>query len=222
MTKVEKSSANKAKTHTVYRNKDGQRIPGTTTVIGVMDKPALIKWANNLGLEGIDSSKYVDDLAAIGSLAHMIIEKYLKKEMITYSDYTPNQVETAENSVLKFFHWLEQKKDFRVLGSEMELISEKYQYGGTIDLYCYVDGKHTLIDLKTCKACYGEHYTQVSAYKNLLLENGYKVDDCRILRIGRDDSEGFDDYSIPKIDAHFKRFLICRDLYEVNKELNRK
>lgn len=222
MVKTEESSKKIAKQHTVYKNAAGNRIPGTTTILGVMDKPALVKWANNLGLEGIDSSKYVDNLASIGSLAHMIIEKYLKQEKVDYSDYTPNQVETAENSVLKFFNWLESKKDFRVLGSEMELISEKHQYGGTIDLYCFVDGKHTLIDLKTCKACYGENYTQVSAYKNLLQENGYSVEDCRILRIGRDESEGFDDHGVPKIDTHFKRFLICRELYEVNKELNRK
>ncbi len=222
MAKLEETSAKKAKTHTVYKNKDGVRIPGTTTIIGVMDKPALVPWANGLGLQGIEVGKYVDALAEIGSLAHLIIEKYLKKETMNYDDYSPNTVKAAENAVLKFFHWLESKKDFEVIGSEMVLISEKYQYGGTIDLYCFVDGKYTLIDLKTCKACYGEHYTQVSAYRNLLLENGHPVDDCRVLRIGRDDSEGFDDYSVPKIDTHFKRFLICKELYEVNKELNRK
>lgn len=222
MAKLEETSAKKAKTHTVYKNSEGKRIPGTTTVIGVMEKPALYRWHNELGLKGIDSTRYVGELAEIGSLAHLIIEKYLKNEEMNYDDYSPNTVKTAENAVLKFFHWLESKKDFRVIGSEMVLISEKHQYGGTIDLYCFVDGKHTLIDLKTCKACYGEHYTQVSAYRSLLLENGHPVDDCRVLRIGRDDSEGFDDHAVPKVDIHFKRFLICRELYECNKELNRK
>ena len=62
-------------------------------------------------------------------------------------------------------------------------------------------------------------FTQVAGYKMLLEENGYPVEDVRILRIGRDDSEGFDDVSVPLIDVHQKRFLVCLELYNLNKEL---
>jgi hypothetical protein len=221
MSKLEQNSARKAKQHTVYKNGEGKRVPGVTTILDVMSKPALLQWANKIGLEGIEMSKYVDDLADIGTLAHKIIECYLKKEDVDYSDYTANQKVLAENAVLKFFNWLE-VNDFKFIASELQLVSEALQYGGTIDLYCLLNGKKTLIDLKTCKACYGEHFTQVAAYKNLLHENGYDVDDVRILRIGRDESEGFDDYSVPKLGLHFQRFVKCRELYEINKELNRK
>ena len=33
--------------HTVYKTADGIRVPGVTTVLGVLNKPALIKWAND-------------------------------------------------------------------------------------------------------------------------------------------------------------------------------
>ena len=50
--------ARKPSAHTVYTDSLGTRVPGATTIIGILDKPALIKWANNLGLAGIDSTKY--------------------------------------------------------------------------------------------------------------------------------------------------------------------
>lgn len=220
MPKLEKSSKEKARQHTIYKNKDGKRIPGVTTILGVMDKPALKHWANKIGLEGIEMSKYVDDLAVIGTLAHLIIEKYIKDEKMCYDDYTANQIKAAENSVLKFFVWLE-GKDFKLLGSEMRLVSEKHQYGGTVDIYAKVNNIKTLIDIKTCKAIYPEQFTQVSGYKSLLEENSYEVEDSVILRVGRDESEGFEYHHVPRIDAHLRRFLICKDLYDINKELNR-
>jgi hypothetical protein len=219
--KTEKVAAKTAKTHTVYKNSKGDRVPGVTTILGVMDKPALVKWANNLGLQGIDSSKYVDALARIGSLAHYIIECYLKKETVDYSDYTENEIKTAENSVLKFFNWLESNQ-FEVIASELILVSDHYGYGGTVDCICKLNGKITLLDFKTCKGCYTEHHTQAVAYKILAVEHGYLIDDIKILRIGRDENEGFDEITVGKEESHTKRFLLCKDLYEVNKEINRK
>lgn len=219
--KLEQTAAKTARQYTVYKNSNGDRVPGVTTILGVMDKPALVKWANNLGLQGIDSAKYVDGLARIGTLAHYIIECYLKKQDVDYSDYTENEITAAENSVLKFFRWLE-SNNFEVIASELQLVSDKYNYGGTIDCICKLNGKVTLLDFKTCKGCYSEHHTQAVAYKLLAEEFDYKIDDIRILRIGRDDDEGFEEITVGKIDAHERRFHICRELYEVNKELNRK
>ena len=36
------------KTHTRYYLQDGTLVPGSTTVTGLLNKPALVKWANNL------------------------------------------------------------------------------------------------------------------------------------------------------------------------------
>jgi len=50
----------KTKAHTRYYLADGTLVPGSTTVCGVLNKPALVRWANQLGLQGIDSTKYTD------------------------------------------------------------------------------------------------------------------------------------------------------------------
>ena len=55
--KLEASAAKRGRVHTVYKTKDGKRVPGVTTILGVINKPALVRWANNLGLQGIDSQR---------------------------------------------------------------------------------------------------------------------------------------------------------------------
>ncbi len=208
----------KVKAHTRYRAKDNTIVPGVTTITGILNKPALVKWANNLGLQGIDSAKYVDDKAEIGKCAHYMIEQYLKNEKLDLSDYTPNQLDTAENAVLKFYEW-KKHQDFRVIESELKLVSEEHRFGGQCDIYCVLNGKNTLIDLKTSKGIFPEMFTQVSAYQQLLIENGFPCEDVRILRIGRDESEGFDDRKVPFLDLHWKRFLHCLAIYTLNKQI---
>jgi len=208
----------KNKSHQKYYTKDGILVPGVTTVLGVLAKPALVPWANKLGLQGIEVGKFVDSLGDVGTLCHNIIECYLTKKKVDYADYTPNQRVLAENASKKFFEW-EKKNDFKFLKSELQLVSEKYMFGGTCDIYCELNGKKTLIDIKTSKGCYPEHFTQVSAYKLLLEENGYPVEQAKILRIGREEAEGFDDKDIPLIEIHQEKFLACLKILQIDNKL---
>ena len=208
----------KFKAHQKYFTLEGILVPGVTTVLGILAKPALVPWANKLGLQGIDVSKYVDSLADVGTLTHRIVEAYLKHEEVDYSDYTPNQRAMAETAAAKFFEW-EKKNDFKVIKSELQLVSEKHYFGGTCDIYAVLNGKKTLIDIKTSKACYPEHFTQVSAYKILLEENGFPVEDAKILRIGREEAEGFDVKDVPMIDVHAEKFIACLKILQIDNRL---
>lgn len=218
-------AAKKAKQHTIYKLADGKRVPGCTTITGVMDKPALKKWANKLGLQGIEVDKYVDELAVIGTLAHYMIECHCKNEAPDLSDFTPNQVSLAENSYIKWMFWKDSVK-FEPIHNELALVSEKHRFGGTLDIIGKVNGKLTLVDIKTCKGIYGEHKTQVAGgYKILADENqkviGGPIEDIVICRVGRNDEEGFESIQVSLTESalHQKRFLICRDLYSVNQEI---
>ena len=214
---TEKNSAKKAKQHTVYKNAAGKRVCGTTTITGVLNKPALIGWANRLGLEGIEVGKYVDDLASIGTLGHYLIECHIKDETPYLDDYSKNQIASAETVLLKFLDW-EKHHAVKYVESEIALVSEKYQYGGTIDILAYVDDVLTLIDIKTCKAIYKDHYLQVGGgYFPLLVEHDYKVQDAVILRVGRSEDEGLDAEikKISNLPKWQEMFLNCRDIYNL-------
>jgi len=75
MTLTDQKIRKRAKAHQRYRTSDGTIVPGVTTVIGILNKPALVKWANDLGLRGIDSASYVDETARIGTLAHEMVQE---------------------------------------------------------------------------------------------------------------------------------------------------
>ena len=121
----------------------GEEVVGVTTALGVIAKPALIKWANNLGLQGIDSSRYVDELATIGTLAHYMIQCHLTGTEPDLGDYTPNQIDRAENACLSYFEW-EKGKHTETLLSEQPLVSEALAVGGTPDWYGLLNGQPTL------------------------------------------------------------------------------
>jgi hypothetical protein len=201
------------KAHTTYKLANGQKVPGATTVLGVMAKPQLIPWANKLGLEGIEAGKYVDKLANIGTLAHYMIECYIKSEQPDLSPFSKEEIDLAENSVLSFYEW-EKQYDFYPIKSELQLVSEQYRFGGTVDCYAQINGKFTLLDFKTSKAIYEEHIVQLAAYKQLLEENGYQVDEVRILRIGRTEDEGFEERREVNLTNHFELFKHLIKVYE--------
>lgn len=217
----------KDRAHTIYRNQDGKRVPGCSTIAGILDKPALKFWANKLGLENIDVKKYVDSLADAGVLAHHMAEcefRGIKLEQSYLNEYSKVDRDRADNSMRSFRAWRGQH-DIEVIVVELKLVSEKYQFGGQLDSILMVDGVITLVDIKTAKALYGptdEKWTQLAGYEILANEHGYAVDDARILRIGREESEGFEFAQSPNRELHRNRFIKCREIYEIDKQLRRK
>ena len=204
--------ATKPGAYTIYKDSTGTRVPGATTIIGILDKPALIKWANNLGLQGIDSTKYVDSLADVGTLAHHIILCHHKGEVPDMSDYSENQIELAGNSVASYQLW-EKSHTIKPILIEESFVSETLKYGGKPDIYCILDDVPTLLDFKTGRALYTEVMYQLAAYRNLLLERGYPVEQCMALRIGRTAGEGFEVKIGNDMDTAFSIFMHCLDLY---------
>ena len=208
----------KAKAHQRYKTSTGEPCVGVTTVLGVMNKPALVAWANRLGLDGYEVGKYVDALANIGTLIHYLIECDITGQEPVLGDYTANEIETAKEAFKKWTAW-KSKVEFKLLGSELQVVSDTLKVGGTCDVYAEINGKKTVLDIKTSKACYSEQRTQVVAYAEIMKENGKEVDECRIIRIGRAENEGFDDILIGGEKLHWERFLACLNLYRANKNI---
>ncbi len=210
----------KANPRVVYVDSQGVKVPGATTVISMLAKPQLITWANRLGLQGIDSTKYVDNLAEVGTLAHYLIMCHYKNEVADTSDFSENQVELAQNCLLSYANW-ESSHTVEPIMIETSMVSEIYKYGGTFDFYGKLDGLLTLLDDKTGKALYPEAMYQLAAYKNLLEEHGYPVEQCIALRIGREEGEGFEVKPGKNMDLAFRIFRSCLDLYYTIRDYNK-
>jgi len=213
---TQETKVKKARAHIRYKNQDGENVPGVTTVLGVLNKPALVIWANRLGLQGIDSTKYRDEMADIGTLAHQMIVDYFKAEKTDTSEYSKSQIDLAENCLLSFWEW-EKGHKIEVILAEVPLISQEYGYGGTIDCFCKLDGQPTLLDFKTGRAIYPEMFYQLAAYKQLLAEAGHLFEVSRILRIGRDLDEGFEERIVGDLRKHFEIFKNCLSIYQLRK-----
>jgi len=195
--------------------------------VGQLDKPALVRWANKLGLQGIDATKYRDAAADVGTCAHRLIQAHWQRE--DYNDvraalaaeYGENTLDLAENAAISYFEW-EKDHDVRAEFCERPMVSEKHRYGGTCDFYGLVDGKRTLLDLKTGSGIWPEHVIQVAAYRQMLREHGYRVERVVILNIPRKESESFDAKwpSGKQLDAAWRIFRHLRAVYDLRKQVS--
>jgi hypothetical protein len=213
------------KAHTRYRLKPtedwpkGEIVPGVTTITRQLGwaTEALVKWANNLGLKGIDSRRFADDKADIGTLGHQMVMDYLEKKKTDTKNYTAEQIRQAENVLLSFFAW-EKGHKIEPTYFELELVSEKYRYGGRCDLIADVDGNRELIDIKT-GGVWPEHYIQIGGgYYQLLKENNInEIKTVRLLNLPRTEDEAFKDILVPNLNLCWEVFLHCRQLYDLQK-----
>jgi hypothetical protein len=209
----------------VYKDKNGTKLPGVTTITAELgwNKGVLINWANKLGLKGIESTKFVDDKAAIGTLAHDMVLNHLKHGIVNTADYSANQISQAENCLLSYHNW-EKGKVIEPIMLEEPLVSEVYKFGGTMDFFGKIDGVITLNDFKTGKGIYDEYFIQVAGgYLILLEENGQKVEAIQILNIPRSEDEAFQVKPLPKEkwDICKKIFLNCLDNYQLKRKLTK-
>ena len=208
-----------------YRLSTGEVVPGVTTIIGGLgwNKQVLIYWANNLGLNGQDSKKYVDDKAFIGTLAHSFVLAELKGEKPDTSDYTANQIKQAQNCLKSYQNWKKNKKITPILVEKM-LVHEELRFGGTPDFYGTIDDILTLVDYKTGKGgIYAEYKIQVSAYAKLIELTGNEIKEVRILNIPRSDDEVFSEKIITSIElsAGWTIFKHLKGIFDLKNALKK-
>jgi hypothetical protein len=208
----------------IYRNAAGKRVPAVSTVLTpyAPGKEYLMHWAWNEGREGRDYRETRDQLADVGTYAHEAIEADIKglpynMDKIPWVDQQEHDRVAACLSAWKV--WKE-TTSFQLLGSEVELVSERYQYGGTIDI-TQVKGVYALTDLKTGRARIN-HLVQISAYRNLWNENhpDKQVGACYLLLLGREDGS-FKWHYYPDLSQAFEIFLRLRDIYDLQKPVEK-
>lgn len=210
----------KVKAHVRYVTSDGEYVPGVTTVLNELAKPALVPWANKLGLQGIDVNSYVDEAAQTGSLAHYLIQCAIRDEKPMLEDYTPAQCERAAHAREAFGEWIAGHRAETVLIEE-PLVSDKYRFGGTVDWLVRLDDVLTLVDWKTSAAIYLEHMIQASAYVYLLKEHGHRVKAVRIIKIPRSENQGLEEHRLTggQVVLLWRVFKNALAIYQTKREI---
>jgi hypothetical protein len=185
----------KTRAHQKYPLKDGTDVPGASTIAKIgEDTSGLIHWAWKLGMEGQDYRKVRDKAADIGTVAHFMIECFLHNHEPDLAEFSSADIEKANIAFGNFRKWWDEE-GFTVIEPEVQLVSEEYLFGGTIDAPSRDrDGKIVLLDWKTSKAIVGAHKVQLAGYEQLWNENrpDMKIQRRGIVRIGKESPDDFE------------------------------
>ena len=155
-----------------YTNAAGLPIPGTSDITKrFMNRERLLYWAFSRGKQG-HAKLYDDSALDIGTAVHAMAELDLKGEpqrdidfYLTTTLRDPEQQAKGKAAFGAFRAW---RDEFHVRAhiQEVSLVSEKLQFGGTLDTIAAIRNGLGLIDFKTTNSgeVYEDHVLQLAAY----------------------------------------------------------
>lgn len=146
----------------VYRNPAGEIVPRVSSIVKMLGNADLIKWANRMGLQGINSQEYVEMRADIGTDFHNMAEEYMTGKEITGTHFKES-LEMME----RFRYWVKCHQ-YQVYSSEQSLVNDFY--GGTYDAIGTCDGALLLVDYKTSTKIHQSYFVQLAGYMRLIEE----------------------------------------------------
>jgi hypothetical protein len=222
---------------------DGQHVPGVTTILGCLDKPAIPKWAaatvaeyvatnpdavetlRGLGEKGmIDALKNIpwkkrDDAGTRGQTLHDVAEGILHDEEIEVDD---DLVPVVENAIDFMTDW-----QISPILIEAPVASRTHRWAGTLDLiavYTRPDTGHRgigLFDWKSGKALYPEYAWQFSAYGHAeftgLNGDEHELPPCDAAFGVHIRPDGYDVHPFAYGPDIYQEFLAIRHVYDIVK-----
>lgn len=137
--------------------------PTVTELIDLINKPALLNWANKIGLQGKSISEYKKQSLNDGLKLHdQIYNKHYKN--IPFAEEVYNET------------WNEFVSDKRII--ELEKNIETQYFIGRLDCILQYSGRIYLCDFKKSNGVYLENLLQLTAYRM-----AYKCDYVAIVQI---------------------------------------
>jgi hypothetical protein len=167
-----------------YRDGEGKKLPGVTTVLGVLEKPALVPWAARIAAEataaamvdgGQPAERAIDigrlapfkrrqDAADAGTLAHACVDAHFAKR--SEPEGTTDEARACAARAIAHITDKGYVVEQTEWASSVGHIGQGF--GGTLDMIVRdADGKRYVADLKTGKAPYDEVVPQLAAYRHL-------------------------------------------------------
>jgi len=212
-----------------YYTAAGKRVPGVTTVIAALkgDPGGLMHWAWQLGKDGKDYKVERDNACSIGHCVHAMIEAHLLGGVFYPSPFA--EILDNEDAAKKVRSAYDAYRQWRagvnieVIATEVPLVSEIHQYGGTLDLLARVNGALVILDWKTSNHIYGDAVAQVAAYARLVQETWGELPEAGgLLRVGKDEGDFHLHYWPGSIlTTAWEAFLAARKIYDLNKQLTK-
>ena len=206
----------------ILKNGNGIIFPGVTTIIDSQlgwNKRVLMAWARREALKGNDPDIMAREAADSGTCTHYHVECHIKGEEMNLENFTQDQINKAETGYLAFLEW-EMNNKLEYTHIEYPVVSELYEYGGTVDMVAKKNGSLLMIDLKTSKAIYPSHKIQLAAYVHAYNEQEeIPITEFHILQLNKEDGS-FQHHPISQqtLDDGWEVFVHCRKLYNLAKK----
>lgn len=205
----------------------GKLVPGVTTILQCIGKPALVPWAagcasdhwlaeikaGNIDFAAIHKAaksshrKKAEVAANIGHNVHAYAECFFKTKALPLllSDQ-------AKRGVEAFHGWLD-SHNVKIKVSERRVFSKQFYYAGTCDFVAEIDGVIGVGDIKTSSGIYPEMRFQTAAYQQALEEEkGIKFPVRWIVRFDKKTGQ-FEAKSFYDFDLDFKGFSSALELH---------
>lgn len=166
----------------------GTPVPGVTSILRRLAKPALIQWAADMACKFIieNCQQPVEGYWTVGAgdldaarLAHAQMRDAagsVGKDVHTYAEDLLSgrnvalpEDDTVRRAVSAFGEW-RAKHDIEPLALERRVLSKRWFYAGTTDFFGKIDGRMSVLDFKTSSAIYDEMWLQTMAYEIALRE----------------------------------------------------
>lgn len=215
---------NKETGRVTYLSNSGVELPSVTTVIQILSSSeSLMGWANSLGFKRISIKNEQNRVMNIGTITHNYISEYLTGEESKYynpDNYSEHEHQVASTCIDNFSTWFKTvEKKFNLIFSEKSFVSDKNNYGGTIDLFAEINEKNVLIDFKTSNYFSKSYFVQLAAYAFMMEEKGYEVDEVQVIKIAKKDNS-VETFVMDRkdLDAYFDVFKAALTLYNLNKQ----
>jgi Holliday junction resolvase len=222
--------------HQIYKLADGTRVPGVTTVLGELAKPALIDWSageERAGILGcIKRGEEVPDYyfyktkrdraSDLGTIIHARIEAWHKGEELEPDNIPADLFVKSAFGFSRYLAWWAEG-GFKLVGSERQLVSEDLRCGGTVDVLAMAEAGLTLVDIKSTKASkwwpYPETLAQVATYAEMVGE----VKRVIVVRVGKEEGDELQTYELNLTEraAGLRLFRAAKEAYLAKKELAR-
>lgn len=214
---------------------DGQPVPGVTTILKCINKPALMPWAvkmtRDYWLEALKKGRtdhdkihkeswnahknFTKNAAEIGSNVHAYAESFLKKQELPLL-----LIDEAKRGAEAFHKWHDSHK-IKLLASERVILSQEHYYAGTCDLIAEIDGEYCVGDFKTSSGIYPEMRLQTAAYQHAIQEEkGFQVQARWIIRFDKKTGE-FEAKRFTDFDLDFKGFKSALELHRALQQIEK-